>query len=127
MSTYLPVKFLTTQKSTAHSEITMMKQKVLSSIIIPNSRNESSASTLKVRWRIQNPGWADSYKNFGTYPLFPLPPSTSASFEFAFLLLPMDWTFYWSGSDSISILKSRSSCIFPVFFYLKLIISNQLI
>ena len=63
----LPVKFFVTQKSTAHSETTKMKQNVLSSIIMPNSKKEARASVLKVKWRRQKPGCAELARNLGTY------------------------------------------------------------
>ena len=44
-----------------------MKQNVLSSIIMPNSKKETKASVLKVKWRRQKPGCAELARNLGTY------------------------------------------------------------
>ena len=116
-TTYLPVKFLTTQKSMAHSETTKMKQNVLSSIIMPNSKKEARARVLKVKCRMQKPGCAELARNLGTY--LALGPVTSGS-EFCYLVLPCDLMAVCSVSrgDSISILKSRSSspCILLIYY-----------
>ena len=74
-----------TQKSIAQSETTKMKQNVLSSIIIPNSKKETKASVLNVKCRMQKPGWAELARNLGTY--FPLGPDATGS-EFYCLVLP---------------------------------------